>query len=314
MSTRRTIISLIALTGLATLAHAQTPIEPNASRIELQVFDTTANAWTSSTNVTPNARVEWRIRVSYTGTNTNVFALGSVLYQPTFSNIDNDNTIGTRDDLGVWRQPSNITGETGILSAAEGESSGPLPSYGRVAYGGSSMNTTNQNALTTFRHGGGTPQNLAPAGSWLRVAGSSVIGWPPATLLNVDATATALNSINRGVASGQSAAVNPVTGLANTFHITGTQNLVIFRGALLLSDAQDLRTIALSIAPGSLPRSGGINSPDERSMGWQTSQFGTDIRTQVAFTDASIVVVPSPATWTLLAATPSIVRRPRRRV
>ena len=94
MSTRRTIISLIALTGLATLAHAQTPIEPNASRIELQVFDTTANAWTSSTNVTPNARVEWRIRVSYTGTNTNVFALGSVLYQPTFSNIDNDNEVG----------------------------------------------------------------------------------------------------------------------------------------------------------------------------------------------------------------------------
>ena len=177
------------------------------------------------------------------------------------------------------------------------------------------MNTTSQNALTTFRHGGGTPQNLAPAGSWLRVAGSSVIGWPPATLLNVDATATALNSINRGVASNQSAAVNPITGLANSAHIAGTQNLVIFRGALLLSDAEDLRTIALSIAPGSLPRSGGINSPDdERSMSWQASQFGTDIRTQVAFTDASIVVVPSPATWTLLAATPSIVRRPRRRV
>ena len=314
MSTRRLIISLIALTGLASLAHAQSPIEPNASRIELQVFDTTANAWTSSTNVTPNTRVEWRVRVSYTGTNTNVFALGSVLYQPTFSNIDNDNTIGTRDDLGVWRQPSNITGETGILSAAEGESGGPLPSYGRVAYGGSSMNTTNQNALTTFRHGGGTPQNLAPAGSWLRVAGSSVISWPPATVvINVDANV--LNTINRGVASNQAAAVNPVTGLANSLHIAGTQNLVIFRGALLLSDAQDLRTIALSIAPGSLPRSGGINSPDdERSMSWQTSQFGTTIRTQVAIADASIVVVPSPATWTLLAATPSIVRRPRRRV
>ena len=314
MFTRRLISSLIALTGLATLAHAQTPIEPNASRIELQVFDTTANAWTSSTNVTPNTRVEWRVRVSYTGTNTNVFALGSVLYQPTFSNIDNDNTIGTRDDLGVWRQPSIFTGETGILSAAEGESSGPLPSYGRVAYGGSSMNTTNQNALTTFRHGGGTPQNLAPAGSWLRVAGSSVISWPPATVvINVDANV--LNTINRGVASNQAAAVNPVTGLANSLHIAGTQNLVIFRGALLLSDAQDLRTIALSIAPGSLPRSGGINSPDdERSMSWQTSQFGTTIRTQVAIADASIVVVPSPATWTLLAATPSIVRRPRRRV
>ncbi|GDX99312.1 hypothetical protein LBMAG48_17160 [Phycisphaerae bacterium] len=312
MFTRHLISSLIALTGLATLAQAQTPIEPNASRIELQVFDTTANAWTSSTNVSPNTRVEWRVRVSYTGTNTNVFALGSVLYQPTFSNIDNDNTIGTRDDLGVWRQPSNITGETGILSAAEGESGGPLPSYGRVAFGGSSMNTTSQNALTTFRHGGGTPQNLAPAGSWLRVAGSSVISWPPATVvINVDANA--LNSINRGVASNQAAAVNPVTGLANSLHITGTQNLVIFRGAILLSDAQDLRTIALSIAPGSLPRSGGINSPDdERSMSWQASQFGTIIRTQVAIADASIVVIPSPGAGLLFIAALGFCRNRRR--
>ncbi|GDX99313.1 hypothetical protein LBMAG48_17170 [Phycisphaerae bacterium] len=290
---------LAALSLAAQLAHAQTPIEPNASRIELQVFDTTANAWTSTTTVTPNARIEWRVRVSYTGTNSNVLALSSIRYQPTFSNIDNDNTIGTRDDLAAWRRPNTFLGTTDILSQEEGEIGGPLPGYGRVAFIGVAMSSTSLNALTMFRHGGGAPQNAAPAGSWLRIAGSGAPSWPLATVTAASATVANLSNIARGVVASQASEINPITGSTNPFYLAGTQNLVVFRGALLLSDLQDPRTLALSIAPGSQDRAGTNNSPDDaRFMTWFTSQTGSSIRTQVAFTDASIVVVPSPTALT----------------
>lgn len=313
----RLALTIFAVTSCVGAVHAQVTIEPNASRLFYQVFDTTSNAWTTAVNVVPGARVEWRAVVSYTGTNTNVSALGGIVYQPTFSNIDNDGATDARDELGSWRvapSPQNpVVPMSPVLSLEEGETGGPLGSYGRVVFGGTVMSQSSGNVMTTFRHAGGNAG--APAGSWLRVAGSFVSTWPLAALPTAaDATATNINNINRGVASTQTAAINVVTGQANTFHVAGTQNLVIFRGALLLSDQSDARVIALSTAAGTQQRVGGVGDADDRRfMLWQTSPTDNGTwRTGVALESASIHVIPTPATSSLLAALALVATRRRR--
>ncbi len=309
--------AILALTSCVGAAHAQITIEPNAARLFYQVFDTASNTWTTSVSVVPGTRVEWRAVVSYTGANTNVSALGGIVYQPTFSNIDNDAATGTRDELGSWRtapSPQNpVVPMSAVLSAEEGETGGPLGSYGRVVFGATVMTASTSNILTTFRHTGGSAG--APTGSWLRVAGNFVSTWPlPALPTAADATATNINNINRGIASTQLAAINGATGQVNTFHTAGTQNLVIFRGALLLSDQSDARVVELSTAAGTQQRAGGVGDADDRRfMLWQTAPTDNGTwRTGVVLESASINVIPTPATSTLLAALALVATRRRR--
>ncbi|HLP83927.1 MAG TPA: hypothetical protein VK157_06215 [Phycisphaerales bacterium] len=311
MQTKHIIAFTLIACGGTSVAIAQTgQYEPASSRLFYQVFDTTTNAWTTSTTVTPGSRIEWRALVSYTGTNTSVFALGGVTYQPTLSNIDNDGADGSRDELGEWRRvdPSNPLPQSIILTPAEGEFGGALPSYGRVAFGGTAMNSTNQNLLTTFRHSNGTTS--APPGSWFRVAGSGATTWPTFPLLTP--TATDLNNLNRGVSSNQQGAVNPITGAANTAHILGTQNLVIFRGALLLSDQQSPRQISLTTAPGSLPWMTN-GAEDLRYVRWQTSTTDSgSYNAGVVLESAAINVIPSPGLIVMFACGGLVATRRRR--
>jgi hypothetical protein len=302
-----TASALLLAAAFANIAAAQPE-----SRVQLQVFDPALNAWTNSINAAPGSRVEWRVRVSYTGTNTNVYALGGLLYQPTFSNIDN--TGPNFDDLAPWRNGGNQGNgiPNSMLSAAEGESGAPLDSYGRVVYGGSAASTTNQNTITTWRHGGDFPRPFTPPGSWLRVAGISENiwpQWPQPGDFPVGSFGT------RGVLANQQAAVNPVTGLVNTWHIAGTQNLVVFRGALLLStDTDRTGNITIDIPQESLQPSGSGTpggTPPFRFMTWQTSQIGTTLQSGVLIEPATIVI-PTPATLGLVAAALGITLRRRR--
>jgi hypothetical protein len=298
---------VLAATLPASLAQAQLS-EQNATRVDMQVFNTDTNSWGTVASAVPGSRVEWRVVVSYTGTNTNVFALGSMTYQPTFSNIDN--TGPDVDQLAPWRN-GGLQGNAvanSMLTAAEGASGSALASYGRVVFGATAANATSQNVVTTHRHGGDFPINRAPVGSWLRVAGSFVTRWPLPTLpLNVDATATELNYINRGIQANQVAAISPITLLPNTFHVGGTQNLVVFRGALLLST--DLRSdnITLGIAAGTQQRLGAISSGDDtRFISWQTG-ITDNGSWRTGFTiNSATIVIPAPASalgFALLALT-----------
>lgn len=264
----------------------------------------------------PGVTVQWRVVLSYAGSNTSVFALGSVLYQPTFSNVDNVQGFGGVDSFAPWRnggqQGNAIAGS--MLSAADGANGGALPSYGRVVYGGTAMHAPSFNTLTTFRHGGDAAQAGAPTGQYLRVAGSSVTNWPLASLSGPDATADALNAINRGVISNQQAWVNPITGLTNTSHVSGTQNLVLFRGAFSISGSFDRPAlVTLSIAPGSQARVGGIgNADDTRFITWQTNSFDAGSwRTGFTVQDATIFI-PTPGVTVLAAVTSCLVLRRRR--
>ena len=315
--TRRVATSLPALVLAATLpaslAQAQLS-EQNATRVDMQVFNTDTNSWGTVASAVPGSRVEWRVVVSYTGTNTNVFALGSMTYQPTFSNADN--TGPNVDQLAPWRN-GGLQGNpiaNSMLSAAEGASGSALASYGRVVFGATAANSNSQNIVTTHRHGGDFASARAPAGSWLRVAGSFVTQWPLPTLpLNVDATPNELNNINRGIQANQLAALGAVTPTVNTFHVQGTQNLVIFRGALLLSTDARTDNITLGIAAGTQQRASGVNgSDDTRFISWQTDRFDNGSwRTGFTINSATIVI-PAPGFAALLgASTLFAIRRKR---
>lgn len=291
-------IALAASLYIVAGSHAQLD-EANATRIQLQVYNPAASAWGSSVNAGAGSRVEWRVVVSYTGSNTSVFALGGMTYQPTFSNADNTNDANGMDQLAAWRnggvQGSAIAGS--MLTAAEGVNEGALPTYGRVVFGGTAMNSSSQNVLTTFRHGGDALQNAAPTGTWLRIAGNSVTTWPRSVLNTVvDASVININNINRGVFANQQARVNPVTGLTNTFHVGGTQDLVVFRGAFIASGDTAMREVIMSIPPYTLQRLGAVNSVDDtRFVTWQTNDFGATIRTGFTIDDAVIRLnIPAP--------------------
>jgi hypothetical protein len=311
---KNVIVSMVAVAGIASGAMAQ--LADQGGRLVFQVWN--GSSWASSVESAPGATVQWRVTASYAGTNTSVVALGGVTYQPTFSNADNTGTGTGIDQLGAWRnngtQGSAVANS--MLSGAEGADGNALATYGRVVYGGTAMNSSSQNIITTFRHGGGAAQAGAPAGSWIRVAGSSVTTWPLAALPTAaDATAANLNAINRGVISNQQSRINPVTGATNTFHVGGTQNLVLFRGSITLSDLADARTLTLSSAAGAQQRVGAVNNADDtRYMSWQTGDFDSgNYRVGFTISDATIsVIVPSPATAALLGLGGLVAARRRR--
>ena len=306
--------SALVLALLAgTTAHAQLA-EPLAGRLEAQVFNPATNTWGNTLTVAPASRIEFRFIVSYTGTNTNVFALGGITYQPTFGNIDNTASDGGIDQTLPWRNNGNqgSTIANSMLSASEGQSGNSLTSYGRVVYGDTASSTTSLNAITTHRHGGDFASNNAPTGSWLRLAGNSVITWPLPTLSQAEATAPNLNNINRGIFANQTGITNPVGG-NNTLHVSGTQNLIIFRGALQLSDLATARTIDLSSAAGTQQRIGAVNSPnDTRFMTWQINNFGTTTQVGVQTLPATIQVIPAPTTTAVIAGLLLTAARRRR--
>jgi hypothetical protein len=304
--------------GVQSLAQGQLA-ETARSTLRFEVFDPSVGAWGTTVSVAPAARVEWRAVVSYTGTNTNVHALGGITYQPTFSNVDNT-AAGGIDELLPWRnggsQGNAIAGST--LTVDEGASGSALESYGRVRFAQTSMNSATISTLTTHRHGGDFAMAGAPAGSFIRVAGSFVTAWPRAALPTAaDATAANLNAINRGVFSNQVSNISPIPiEPPNTFFLAGTQNLVIFRGAMQLSGLADARTLELSTPAGTLQRFGGVNNADDlRYMSWLVGiSDSSSWRVGVDVVGANIVVVPGPGWAGVLMGGCVVGCRRRRRI
>ena len=299
------VFGLIAVAGLASVANAQPyPVE---ATMTFQVFDGTN--WVSNINGMENQRVEYRVVIDYSGPRTDLFALGEVIYQPTISGVDN--TGASQDQHAAFRN-GGISGNSvagSMLTGAEGGNGGALAGgYGRVVYGQTGMNssTASQNTMTLFRHSAGSAG--APAGEWMRVAGQFVTSWPAATLPAAPG-ATGVNNIQRGVASGQTS-----FALAPTTHVAGVDNLVIFRGAITLSDALDTRTLVLNSSDAFLKRTGGTTSTDDRRyMTWQTSNVDAgSYRTGVTFVPATITLIPTPATAALLGLGGLVAARRRR--
>lgn len=299
--------ALACALGIAGTVSAQT-WEPNGAVMRFEVWNGTA--WTSGPIAAmPGDRIEWRTVVSYVGTRTDLLALGGALHQPTISNTDNTGPI--RDELAPWRN-NGITAHHmpgTILTAAEGVSAAPNPlGYGRVSFYSPAMQPEFSNTMTTFRHSAGS--NGAPAGNWIRMAGSFGTLWPR-SLDGTTGTADDFNRILRGVGTTQ----QPRDLLPEPY-VEGVSNLVVFRQALVLGDSTDLRTIQVSTFQESFRRWGvGSSTDDRRFFYWQASYSDTGLsghRTGVAIEPAFIVVVPTPQTaLVLLLAGSPVVRRRR---
>ncbi len=278
------------------------------ARMEFQVA-TPGGEWASSVTIAPGERVEWRVMISYTGTQP-AAALGRVFYQPLFSNADNVGEGTSIDQLGSWRNggisgQNNTTLRLGLLTTGEGESTSVLDNgYGRVAYGFTSRSTTSSGPLVVHRHSTGSLG--APQGEWMRVAGSRSEVWYPYA---APASIAENNRILWGVVSDN----NQPT---STWFLQGTQSLTIFRHAFIAStdipqDGQ--RTITLVSEQASLRHS----SPQDfnkRYMTWAAEGEGgttASLRSFVDFVPATINIVPAPGALLLALALPIATRRTR---
>lgn len=302
---KNVIVSMLAVAGLASIASAQ--VEAGGGRLAFQVYNPVTASWGSSIDAAPGQRVEVRVVASYIGTRTDLFAMGEALYQPTFSNADNSGAGAQADQIGPFLNGGNggnsVAGS--MLTEADGNNGGPLAGYGRVRFGGTATTATGSNTMTSFRHSAGA--NGAPAGEWIRMAGSFVTQWPQP--LPTATTADNINRILRGISSQQQS-----QALNSTFHVVGTQGLVIFRQALTLSDDPAVRTVQFSSFIESARRVGGTTSTDDtRYMTWQTGNADSGShRTGVTYVPANINVIPTPASAALLGLGGLIAARRRR--
>lgn len=283
------IAALFGACGMIGQARAQVPQEPIGARVETQVA-LPGGGWGTSVSINPGDRVEWRVVISHTGIQS-AAALGRIYYQPVLSNVDNTGGGNDQDQVGVFRQPPNA-----ILSDAEGTTTFPLPSYGRVVY---AMNQS----LTFVAHRHSNSSDGAPLGDYLRIAQTSATQWYPLS---------GPGNLSAGVVSDNGAA-------SSTIFNPGTQNLTIFRQAFIAStDAPGQpRTVSLFIDAASLMRAGGSSgSDDTRYMTWAAAGEGgstASIRVGVEFIPATITIVPAPgaASGLIALGTTTLIRRRR---
>jgi len=93
----------------------------------------------------------------------------------------------------------------------------------------------------------------------------------------------------------------------------GTQDIVVFRGAVQLSTNAGNRTLILSNAAGSLLRVGGVGSDDDaRYVAWQTSTTDNGSYRSAVQVLTGAIVIPTPGGLALLAVGGIAAARRRR--
>ncbi len=309
LAPRLAVATLAAFAGAPSIAQTPYPAEAN---LRFEVWD--GAQWTNTVNAHPGDRIEWRAVISYTGTRTDIQGLAEALYQPVIPNADNEGPV--MDQLGPWRSggvSSNLYLGS-MLSQAEGNNGSQLASYGRVGFGLTATTASGSNIMTSFRHSNGS--NGAPDGSWLRIAGNYVSQWP---IVGSDPgwTASDANRLLRGISACQLPRVSPSGGL-NSYWRPGTQNLVLFRQALIVGDASDDRTIEIT-AQEQLIRRAGMSADDtdnRRYVSWYTQDyqpFPDAYRTSLSITPAiAFVTVPAPGAAVVAGVLTCFLTRRRR--
>jgi hypothetical protein len=297
---RNILLCIGAIAGSSTTILADPPMLPVGANLRFEVA-LPGGAWSDFVQVAPGQRVEWRAVLTYTGS-VPAAALGRIIFQPTFSNVDN---VGPRvDQVGFWRNggssgQANSTLAAGLLGVTEGNLSASLGSgYGRVRYGFTSRSTApgNSGPLMAHRHSSGSEG--APAGDYLRIAGANATNW-----MNPLYSGYSHNEILWGIVSD-----NP--NASSTWFTAGTTNIVLFRQAFIPAAELSVfsRTVTLSADAYGLQRAGGsTGSDDTRFMTWAAPGEGgstATIRVGVSFTPARIRIpaslIPSPGSAILL--------------
>jgi hypothetical protein len=267
---------LVVLAAFAAgLAHAQPPMEPIGATMRFEAFDPLRNQWVTDLPAAPGQTIEWRTVITYTGS-INAAALGRVFYQPVIVNADNTDAGDGLDTLGPWRNAGlsgqgNSTLAQGLLSFADGNTTGPIANgYGRVHYGFTSRSTTpgSSGPLIAHRHAPQGVLNEPPIGGqqiqsgfgFMRIAGANSINFYHREVVQCGIV-PCFEQLYWGPVADNSAA-------SSTWFAPGTQNLVILRQTLTLSDANTPRDLALTAEAWTLQRAGGGTAAETRFMTW----------------------------------------------
>lgn len=275
------VASLIALAGLATLAHGQ-------ANVVLEVSPAGAETWSNSIpNATAGQSIDVRVRLSYNGT-AQPLGLASMYMQPTISNWRN---TGLQDVFGALvngGQGSNTSTPPGAVPDAPGQ-------YGRISPFASRA-TNGFQALTGF------VQSISGT-TYLRIAqqyGSDWIGQG----LNV--------SGDRGVPISQLSSIGRTT--SDPAFNNSLTNIVVFKFNITLSTTAVARTMTVDIPPGGF---GNLNTTTGvREVRWYASMSEPtgSIRGGAAVTQATITeVIPAPGAAALLGLGGLAAARRRRR-
>lgn len=299
----KNVIGLVALAGLATAATAQpVPVETQL-KYEVRIFNAGNNdGWASSIAAAPGTQIEVRAVVSYTGT-SNVVALGQIAFQPTVKNWAGDDALATSGVLAGQVGPtgSNITTPPGYVPDAPG-------AYGRITPWASGTYTTS-NYLRGHVHNNPT----GDGSNYLRIARADTTNW-----FGVGPTSGGLafnNTNGSGGVSINQSTIGSGRAANQPPQVLGTQNLVVFKFGFTLgaSDTRpDLVVSTPAIGIGRSVASATYGQPDTR---WHTSENSTQpgtYRSDVAVMDATISVVPTPASMALLGLGGLMVARRRR--
>ncbi len=253
----------LSVAFLCTHAGFAQPQEPIGATMRFQ-FAHPCGPWESDfIGANPGDRIEWRIVMTFTGTQA-AAALGRIRYQPVIINADITGVAADKDQLGSWRNngisgQGNSTLAQGLLSVADGANSCALANgYGRVRYGLTSMSTTGGSGpLTSHTHVYGdalnTPYSVAgfthsPGNAFWRISGANQTQWysPPGPCGPIPCpTIFSVPSDNNSSIS--------------TWFLGGTQEIVILRQSLTVSNEFGSRGLLFICEPITMQNTGGDN-------------------------------------------------------
>lgn len=299
----KNVIGLVALAGLATVATAQPiPVETQL-KYEVRVFNAGNNdGWASHVNALPGTQIEVRAVVSYTGTSA-VVAFGQITFQPAVQHWGGDDVLATQGAGTMQVSPtgSNITTPPGYVPDAPGV-------YGRITPWASGTYTTS-NFLRGHVHNNPT----GDGSNYLRISRADTTNW-----FGVGPTSggLAFNNTNGSGGVGSNQGTIGTGRLAGSPpQVLGTQGLVVFKFGFTLgaSDTRpDLVISTPAVGIGRSTASATYGQPDTRWHLTENSSSPGTHRTDVAVMDATIHVVPSPASLALMGLGGLMVARRRR--
>ncbi|GJQ29890.1 MAG: hypothetical protein HBSAPP03_17740 [Phycisphaerae bacterium] len=298
----KNVIGLVGLAGLAASATAQPPVETEL-KYEVRIFNAGNNTgWGSSVNANPGDQIEVRAVVSYTGT-ANLFGLGQIIFQPTVKNWGAGDSLVT-SGVGpgsIGPVGSNISTPPGYVADAPGV-------YGRLTPW-AATNYTTSNYIRGHVHNN-------PDGSgatYLRIARADVTNWFGA---GATSGAGAVNNVNGqgGVTIGQGTigANRPTTQPPQNNSLT---NIVVFKFGFILGAGDTRPDLIVSTPANGFGRSTSSATWGQADTRWYNTADATApgaYRSGESVVDATIHVVPTPASLALMGLGGLMVARRRR--
>jgi len=281
---KKVIASLVAVAGMSVAANAQVN-----TRIDMQVSLDGTN-WSNTVSAAVGQTVLSRALVTYTGTDAPV-GLASFLFQPTVSHVLATDAIAGFVNGGMG---SNTSTPSGVISGAQ---LSDLTSFGRVSPWGRSA-TSSSSAITGFFHSNPNSDGI----NYLRIAQHQVTSW---------FGGTGNTSGGSGVPIAQLSTVGRTS--SDPAFNTSLANVYVFKFGVTIG-AGHLATDVLTVdAPAA--GFGNYNSAlQQREIYWfaSTTEATGSIRGTATVTDATIHMIPTPASVALLGLGGLVVGRRRR--